>query len=235
MNRLKLSFIAAAMLLVVGCGGGGSSDNSEATKVETVEEAKSSFQSLSALTSMDGFSTQISSNKLQKTSSSAKQSASCDNGGTVSIDIVGATTSIVANQCQYGNYYMDGSINMTELSDGSEKFIMSNMTMKDGAIDMYVSQMVFVDNEAEHWSTMDGDIKIVSKCFSGKYDFKTIEKMYEAQDGSNNVETGVVELNGARYTFSNPYVTIKVGGKESEPMLQSELEKKMNNTLTCSE
>jgi len=184
---------------------------------------------------MDGLSTQISSNKLQKTSSSEKQSANCDNGGTVSIDVIGTTTSIVTHQCKYGHYYMDGSISLNELSDGSEKFTMSNMTMKDGEIDMYVSQMVFVDNESEHWSTMDGDIKIDSKCFSGKYDFKTIEKMYEAQDGSDNVESGVVELNGARYTFSNPYVTIKVGGKESESILQSELEKKMNNTLTCSE
>jgi hypothetical protein len=234
MNRLKLSFIATAMLLVVGCGGGGSSSTSEVTKVETLEDAKSSFQALSALDSMDGLSSQVTSNKLQKTSSSKAQSASCDNGGTVSINVEGSSTSIVANKCAYGNYYMDGTLNMTDLSDGSEKFTMSNMTTKDGKIDMYISQMVFVDNESEHWSTMDGDIKIVSKCFSGTYKFETVEKIYEAQDDTDNVESGVIDLNGARYTFNNPTVTIKVGDKE-ETILQSDLEKKMNNTLTCSE
>ena len=234
MNGLKLSFVATAMLLLVGCGGGGSTSTPEATKVETIDDAKSSFQSLSALDSKDRLINQINSEKLQKTSFSKPESYNCDNGGTISIESNGNSFSMVANQCKYDSYYINGTVNSTELSDGSEKLTMSNLTMKDGEIDMTASQMVIVENESEFWSTIDGDIQIVSKCFSGNYNFKTIEKIYDAQDGSDNIERGVLELNGARYTFDNPNVTIKVGDSE-ETISQSELEKRMNNTTTCSE
>jgi len=236
MNRLKLSFIATAMLLVVGCGGGGSSSSNTAkvTKVESIEDAKSSYQSLSALDNLDGLSSQLNNSKLQKTSFSKGDTYTCDNGGKITLSVEGSTTTIVGTQCQYGTSYINGTMSMTYLADGSEKFNMSNLTLKDGDIEMSISQMVFVDNETEHWATMDGDIKIVSKCFSGTYNFTTIEKMYEAQDGTYNVESGVFELNGARYTFSNPTVTIKVGETE-ETILQSELEQRIDDTTTCSE
>ena len=129
---------------------------------------------------------------------------------------------------------MDGTISETELSDGTVNLTMSNLTMKNDGTELKTSSFVIVENESEYWSTMDGDIKVTAKCFSGNYDFKTISKVYDAQDGTDNAESGIFELNGARYTFSNPYVTIKTATEE-ETILQSELEKRMNNSTTCTE
>jgi len=234
-NTLKLSLLTITFLLTVGCNDNSNNNNEEpTTKVTNVAEAKKSYQSLSALKSVSGFSSQVSTTSQTSTQIQKTTSGACEKGGTVTLNEEANGMTIVANQCKYDNSYMNGTMSMSELSDGSEKMTMTNFSMKDGEIEMTVSNMVFVENTNEYWSTMDGDINIVSKCFSGNYNFKTIQKMYDAQDGTDNVESGIMELNGARYTFDNPYVTIKAGDEE-QTISQSELEKQMNNTTTCSE
>jgi hypothetical protein len=109
---------------------------------------------------------------------------------------------------------------------------MTNLTVKNGAIELKTDKFVVTKKESEFWSTVDGDMSIVAKCFSGKYEFKTLEKLYDAQDGSDNVERGILELNGVRYIFDNPNVTIKTASNE-RTILQSDLEKEMQTT--CSE
>lgn len=237
MNNMKLSLVVIALFLTVGCND--SSDNNtqaSSSQITNVADAKKSYQSLSAMSSISGFSSQVSTTSQTSTQAQKTNSGACDNGGTITVTVNEESKSmtIVANECKYDNNYMNGTMSMSELSDGSEKITMTNLSVKDGEIDMTVPQMVFVENTNEYWSTMDGDINIVSKCFSGNYNFETIEKVYDAQDGTDNAESGIIELNGARYTFNNPYVTIKAGTEE-ETILQSELEKKMNNTTTCSE
>jgi len=83
----------------------------------------------------------------------------------------------------------------------------------------------------ESWSTIDGTVAVESKCTTGTYQFETIEKLVDATDGSDNLESGILKLNGATYTFENPYVTIKAGSQE-ETIKQSELEKRMNSACS---
>jgi len=99
-----------------------------------------------------------------------------------------------------------------------------------------VSNMKLVekDTSSESWTTIDGGMSIESKCFTGKYTFKTVEKLVDATDGSDNVESGILKLNGAIYTFNNPDVTIKVGSS-TETILQSELEKRFQTESVCKE
>ena len=101
---------------------------------------------------------------------------------------------------------------------------------------MSVKNMKFVekDTSAESWSTMDGSMSIESKCFTGSYTFQTIEKLVDAKDGSDNLKSGILKLNGATYTFNNPDVTIKVGSS-TETILQSELEKRFETETVCDE
>ena len=112
-----------------------------------------------------------------------------------------------------------------------------NEKNSDGEINnMSVTNMKFVEKETstESWVNIDGMIKIESKCFTGTYTFKTIEKLVEAKDGSDNFESGILNLNNATYTFKNPDVTIKVGST-TETILQSELEKRFETETVCDE
>ena len=233
MKILKLSLLTSATLLLVNCGGGSSSGSTPTlTKIETVEEAQSNFKALTALGSLNSDVNEKSS-KFSKVLSLKTTSGNCDSG-TISVTETATESTIVASACTVGSIYMDGTISEVELTGGTSKFTMSNLTIKNDGTELKTSSFVIVENESEYWSTIDGDMNIVSKCFSGNYDFKTVSKIYDAQDGSDNAESGILELNGARYTFSNPYVTIKVGSEE-ETIFQSELEKRMNNSSTCSE
>jgi len=85
------------------------------------------------------------------------------------------------------------------------------------------------DTYGESWFTMDGVMSVESKCVTGRYQFKTLEKLVETQDDSDNIEMGILEINEARYHFENPYVTITVGGDE-RTVLQRELEAEMNSS-----
>lgn len=232
MNIIKLSLLTSATLLIVNCGGSSSDSSTPAlTKIETVEEAKSNFKALSALGELSNINTE--SSKSEKSFSFKTTSGKCDSG-TVSITETETEFRITANSCSIGSVYIDGSISEVELTGGTVKFSMSNLSMKNNGTELKTSSFVIIENEREYWSTIDGDMSVVSKCFSGNYDFKTISKIYDAQDGSDNAESGTLELNGVRYTFSNPYVTIKTATEE-ETILQSELEKRMNTSSTCSE
>jgi len=116
---------------------------------------------------------------------------------------------------------MNGIVNHT--SKSGEK---NNMKFTN-----FVSKFKDTDASNESWATLDGTIAVESKCTTGTYQFETIEKLVDATDGSDNTESGILKLNGATYTFENPYVTIKVGGKE-ETIKQSELEKRMTTACT---
>jgi len=89
------------------------------------------------------------------------------------------------------------------------------------------------DREAsdESWSTIDGTVEIESKCTTGTYTFKTIEKLVDAKDGSEHTESGIFKLNGATYTFENPYVTIKTDSEE-KTITQTEFEEHITRACT---
>lgn len=229
-------FIGSTLLLFTACGGG-SSSGKDKPKVETaknVTEAKKNFKALGALSSMDNSLNNIESTKLQKTSQKT-QSHSCSNGGSASYTQTGSSISYTFSSCKEGSTFADGTMTMTQ-SDNEiyTKIKFKNLTIDDGQTKITSTNFIAEDNSQEHWSTLNGDLGVVSKCFTGNFDFETVAKLYDAQDGTDNLESGVLKLNGATYTFANPYVTIKAGSQE-RTLLQSELEKEMNNSNSCSE
>ncbi len=136
-----------------------------------------------------------------------------------------------------GTQYMDMSMKFTE-NNILNTTIMNGVvkqTSSTGEINnISMTNFVIKDQETkeESWHTIDGKMNLETKCFTGAYVFKTIEKMIDATDGSDNTQSGTLELNGATYTFENPHVTIKAGN-ESETILQSELEKRMTQESAC--
>lgn len=240
MNGLKLSLIVSTLLIFTGCGGGGgdSADGAGSivigplTQIASVADAKTSFQSTSALDSVNSASSQNGGNQKQQRTSAYKttDTYSCTSG-TITIIVDGLNETFIANQCSIDDTYMNGTISTVALSDGSEKNTLTNLTIRYGEISLQTASFVDVEHLDEHWYTIDGTISITSACFTGNYEFETIEKLYETADGSA-VISGIFELNGARYTFENPNVTIKVGDEE-ETIPQSELEQRMSNTTTC--
>jgi len=120
------------------------------------------------------------------------------------------------NSTQIGTFSLNGVMNQTLKSGEKNNITFTNFVTKEK------------DTASESWSTIDGTITAESKCNTGTYTFKTIEKLVDATDGSDNAESGILKLNGATYTFENPYVTIKAGTQE-ETIKQSELEKRMSS------
>ena len=138
-----------------------------------------------------------------------------------------------------GSGYMNISMEEKTVNNISTMSINGVVNQKNssGEINnMSVTNMKFVEKEtsAESWSTIDGSMSIESKCFTGTYSFQTIEKLIEAKDGTDNLKSGILKLNGATYTFNNPNVTIKIGSK-IETILQSELEKRFEIKTVCDE
>ncbi|HHD81983.1 MAG TPA: hypothetical protein ENK94_02200 [Campylobacterales bacterium] len=115
---------------------------------------------------------------------------------------------------------MNGVINQTTTAGE-----INNMTITDFKIKGK-------DTSDESWTTIDGKMAFETKCITGTYTFETVEKLVDAKDGSDNLESGILKLNGATYTFENPNVTIEAGS-ESETILQSELEKRMESADSC--
>jgi len=236
MKIYKLTLVVVALFLV-GCG---SDDDKKSTSDEneakSVSEAKNNFKSLSALSNMNKGLSSLSQNaKMQKSSKS--QTYPCSNGGTLSSSLSADETVInmVFNKCKHGNSYIDGEMVITENETTyTSKIVMNNLTVNDAGTDFFSKKFVVEDNSAEYWSTIDGDLKIGSKCFTGKFDFKTLEKMYDAQDNSDNIEKGKMVLNGATYTFNNPNVTIEAGS-ETKTISQAELEKEFESSTSCSQ
>jgi hypothetical protein len=235
MNFFKLSLVTVSLLLV-GCGSDSKSDDNSGTKVTTIEEAETNMKSMGAVGNVGGAIGKIKSNnsKMQKLSKS--ENHPCAKSGNMSWDFSedGTTTKITMNKCTENDFYMDGSMSINEQDSGYFKMEMNNLTIKSNGEDISSKHFIMEGNDNEYWSKIDGDMSLVSKCFSGTFDFKTLEKMYETQDGSDAVEKGKIELNGATYDFNYPNVTIKAGS-ESKTMLQSELDKEMESATTCDE
>jgi hypothetical protein len=105
---------------------------------------------------------------------------------------------------------LNGVINQTDTNNG-----LNNVSFND----MRITEK---NTYTEAWSTIDGLISLESKCVTGSYQFKTIEKLVDTRDGTYNTQSGILDINGATYTFENPYVTIKTVTEE-KTILQSEL------------
>ena len=228
MNIFKLSLIATSLLLI-GCGSDSKSDDTP--KVTTISEAVNNTKALGAVSSL-GKLNRINNSKMQKTS--LNQTVSCSGGGSMSLDMSedGSEMSIEMNKCNQAGSFMDGELTIIEKDNGYFKMTMKELTVKDSNGDKTsAKQLVMEGNENEYWSVIDGDMSITSKCFNADFNIKTLEKMYEMQDGSDGVEKGKIELNGASYTFNYPNVTIQVGS-ETKTMLQTELDKEMESATT---
>jgi len=235
-NLLAPLFIGSTLLIFTACGGNSSKeDKPKVERVKNISEAKENYKALGAFSSVNSSINSISttsSTKLQKT-----QSNNCTNGGSATFNYVESSNSVTLtfSSCKEENTLIDGTMIMIQSDDEIHtKIQFKNLTMDDGKTKITSNSLIFEDDSNEHWSTMDGDLGVVSKCFSGNFDFETVAKLYEAQDGSDNLESGILKLNGATYTFANPYVTIKAGSEE-RTILQSELEKEMNDSNGCSE
>ena len=232
MNFLKLSLITASLLLI-GCGSSSDDGGSDAPEATTIEKAESNFKAFGGAMS----SSQELKNQNTKMKQLAKtEGGSCANGGTLSMDLSEdeKNINISFNNCKFDDTYIDGTMIITAYDDYHYKMEMKDLTIKDSESDTYFKSLALEENELEYWSTMDGDINMNSKCFTGKYNIATLERMVEAQDASDSIESGKLKLNGAIYTFNNPNVTIEVGGK-TKTITQTELDEQMSSETTCKE
>ncbi len=135
---------------------------------------------------------------------------------------------------QYMNVNIRGSEDSNKVTTSSINGVVKH-TLTSGEINnLSFSNFVSTSKDTvdESWSTIDGTINLESKCTTGTYTFQTIEKLVEAKDANDNLESGILKLNGATYTFENPQVTI-TAGTESETILQSELETRMSAHDAC--
>ena len=172
-----------------------------------------------------------------------KVNDSLQNGRIIITDINDYDSKLEIIEYTYSDRNSSGYMNITM----EEKTINNiSTTLMNGVINqknsngeinnMSVTNMKSVEKETstEFWYTMDGSMSIESKCFTGAYTFKTIEKLVQAKDGSENLESGILKLNSATYTFNNPDVTIKIGSS-TETILQSDLEKRFETETVCDE
>jgi hypothetical protein len=132
-----------------------------------------------------------------------------------------------------GEQYMNITMVVSKSNDiETVKFngVMNQTSKSNDVSNISLDNMIIVEKDtySESWSTIDGGINLKSKCVTGNYKFTTVEKLVDAQDGTYNTESGILDINGARYTFENPYVTVKTATEE-DTMLQSELEKEMES------
>ena len=141
---------------------------------------------------------------------------------------------IVFDKCVDDGTYLDGTF-WVRFSDNEQHYYtdLKDVTIKDAEVSLYSSHLVIEEDDIEQWTTIDGDMKITTQCASNSYEIKTLEKIYNAQDGSDNAERGILKINGATYTFDNPYVTIQVGD-EQQRVLQSSLDAGYDDTEECS-
>lgn len=230
MNFIKLSILATSILLI-GCGD--DSKNDTVTKARTIEDATKNMKALNAIGNLSKFDNN-NINKIQNLSK--EKSFPCAKGGNMSIDISEDSTqsTIIMDECkQNDNSYIDGKFEVVEKDNGYSKTIITNYTLKDSNGEEFSTpKLIIEENDNEYWSTIDGDLKIRTKCFNGSFNIKTLEKMYDMKDGSDGVREGKIELNGATYDFSYPNVTIKTAGN-TKTMTQEELDKEMTSATNC--
>jgi len=137
-----------------------------------------------------------------------------------------------------GTQYLDFITKISEEENivTSRKDGVLNLTTKAGEISNlklinYVTKTKMTSDEL--WATIvDGTLEFESKCVTGTYVFETVETLVDARDGSVT-ESGILKINGATYTYDYPDVTIEAGS-ESETMSQSELNKRVEESSSCS-
>jgi len=231
MNIFKLTLISIPLLLI-GCGSDSKNDK-DTKKSTSIKEAKNNIKSLTLLSGItsNSESSKTNNNNLQKSSNSEL----CSDGGSLSLTFFKETTTMVFKACKNEGTYTNGTIMITENQENyNEKVEMKNLTMRDDELDFYTTNFISVDNEVEGWHTMNGDLKLTSQCFTGNFDFKTLEKMYDLKTDDNYIKKGKLELNGATYNFNYPNVTITTK-KEKETLSQDELNEKMESVENCEE
>ena len=237
MKQIKLLsplLIGSTLLLFTACGGGSSNGGDAPKTAKSVSEAKENFKALGAFSAMTSSVQSSTSQSSTSTKQQKTQSQNCTKGGSVSYTETSNVITLAFSSCKEGNTFMDGTMSLTQSDDEvNTKVQFKNLTIDDGETKTSSRNFVFEENSQEYWSTLDGDLDITSKCFTGKFAFETIAKIYDVQDDSENAESGILKMNGATYTFNNPYVTIKAGDEE-RTILQSELEKEMTSSESCS-
>ena len=228
--------IALASLLLVGCGGSDSkkSNTEDEPQVTTLEDSQKDIKSLTALSNIKKAFSALSSNPSSK--SAKVETLNCSTSGTISFNSSEGsdTNKIMMNKCQNKDLYMDGELSITQYNEYHAKIEMKNFTIKDKEMTVIAKSFITEDNSLDHWYTLDGDMSIASKCFTGNFNMNTLERLVDAQDNTENIESGKIELNKVTYSFENPYVTL-TAGSESKTMLQSELDKELTTETACEE
>ena len=117
---------------------------------------------------------------------------------------------------------IDDSTSFTSLNG------VNNRTFNNGEKNN-VTYSNFIETSTYKTQTYDGKLELDSKCITGTYIVETVEKLvfstqYKITD---DIVSGTLKLNGATYTFEEPYVTIEAGG-ESKTYFQNKIKKRMN-------
>jgi hypothetical protein len=159
------------------------------------------------------------------------------------INMSGTDSKIEITKYTYSNSQGSGYMNLTmeektinNISTTTMNGVVNQKNSNGAVNNISITNMKFIEKEtsAESWFTIDGSMSIESKCFTGTYNFQTIQKLVEMKDGTENIESGILKLNNATYTFENPDVTIEIGSS-TETILQSELEKRFELKVACDE
>ena len=234
MKYFKLSLVTLA-ILISGCGGDSTNNTPSSANEHEAKTVAEAEKNLNVYSNMEGISPNSlmydNSKVFNKVTNQKTNTMNCSGGGTITINFSEdmKTFNYTFNNCKNDSTLMDGKMSVTNLSNNTEKLIFENLTVNDVGIKEHLNlTMTNKETIGESWTILDGTVTVESKCVTGTYTFETIEKLVDATDGSDYTQSGVFKLNGATYTFENPYVTIKAGSQE-ETIKQSELEKRMSN------
>jgi len=237
MKYFKLSLVTLT-ILISGCGGDSTNNTPPSANEHEAKSVAEAEKNLNVYSNMEGISSNLlmdgNSKLFNKVMNQKTNTVNCSGGGTITINFSEdmKTFNYTFNNCKNDSTLMDGKMSVTNLSNNTEKLIFENLTVNDVGIKEHLNlTMTNKETVGESWTILDGTVTVESKCITGTYTFETIEKLVDATDGSDYTQSGIFKLNGATYTFENPYVTIKVGSKE-ETIKQSELEKRMTNACT---
>jgi len=233
MKYFKLSLVTLA-ILISGCGGDSTNNTPSSANEHEAKTVAEAEKNLNVYSNMEGISPNSlmydNSKVFNKVTNQKTNTMNCSGGGTITINFSEdmKTFNYTFNNCKNDSTLMDGKMSVTNLSNNTEKLIFENLTVNDVGIKEHLNlTMTNKETIGESWTILDGTVTVESKCVTGTYTFETIEKLVDATDGSDYTQSGVFKLNGATYTFENPYVTIKAGSQE-ETIKQSELEKRMS-------
>jgi len=86
----------------------------------------------------------------------------------------------------------------------------------------------FIEKGTIRTSTFNGKLEFDTRCIKGTYMIETVEKvafLYKSK-GIDAIASGTLKLNGATYTYEEPYLIVEAGGK-SKTYYQSNISKRM--------